>query len=236
MDTLATVVAQTAKWPSGSIQAAYYPSEGDGVARLSKPDAAVALVPIPFFLLHRRDLGLTPRMSVQTAAAGLSEQWSLVAKRGRVKTAADLRGMTVSSTAGYAPEFVRGALGSWGRIPDTATIDASRQVLTGLRKAANGGDVALLLDGEQAASLGSLPFAADLEVVARSKAMPAALVATVGGHLSESRWSELEKALLALSSNPQGIAALGAIRMVRFAPLDEQALAAALATWPEAAR
>src|SRR5689334_1673793 len=85
MDTLATVLTQTARWPADSIHAAFYPSESDGVARLSKPDAAVALVPVPFFLLHRGDLGLKPRLAVETVAGGVSEQWSLVAKRGRVK-------------------------------------------------------------------------------------------------------------------------------------------------------
>jgi hypothetical protein len=144
--------------------------------------------------------------------------------------------MTVSSSAGYAPEFVRGALGNWGRIPSSAKIEDSKQVLSGLRKAATGADVVLLLDGEQTAALQSLPFAKDLEVVARSARMPTALATTVGNHLAENRWGELEKALLSLSSNRQGIAALGGIRMVRFAPLDKEALASALATWPEAGR
>ncbi len=236
MDALAMVLTQKAQWPEGSIHAAFYPSEGEGLARLSKPDAAVALVPVPFFLLHRRDLGLRPRVAVETVAGGISEQWSLVAKRGRVKSPIDLNAMTVSSTAGYAPEFVRGALGTWGRIPDSARVEASKQVLSELRKAATGADIALLLDGEQTAAMQSLPFAHDLEVVAHSARMPTALVATVGSHLTESRWSELERALLALSSSREGIAALGGIRMVRFAPHDKTSLASALAVWPESAR
>jgi hypothetical protein len=231
MDSLASVLAQTAHWPNGSVGAIYFPGEADGLARLSKPDAAIALVPLPFFLAHREALGLKARLSVETTTAGLTEQWTLVAKKGRVKTAADLGTMTVSSIAGYAPHFVRGALGAWGRIPDTAKIEMSIQVLSALRKAATRPDMAVLLDGGQAASLSSLPFAKDLEVVAHSAPMPSALVATVGTHLSEKRWAEAQKALLAMSSDAKGIEALSTVRMVRFAPLDTKALAAATSAW-----
>jgi len=231
MDSLASVLAQTAHWPSDSVSAVYFPGEADGLARLDKPDAGMALVPLPFFLAHRDPLGLKARLGVQTVAGGLTEQWTLVAKKGRVKSPADLGTMTVSSMAGYAPSFVRGALGTWGRMPETTKIVASNQVLSVLRKAATGPDMAVLLDGSQAASLESLPFAKDLEVVARSAPMPTALVATVGTRLSEKRWADMEKALLAMSSDSKGVTALGAIRMVRFAPLDQGALAAGVAAW-----
>jgi hypothetical protein len=229
MDSLASALAQTAHWPAGSLSAIYFPGEAEGLARLDQPSAAIALVPVPFFLAHREKLGLKARLSVQMASVGLTEQWTLVAKKGRVKKPADLATMTVSSIGGYAPSFVRGALGAWGRIPDTTKIQMSTQVLSVLRKAATGPDMAVLLDGAQAASLATLPFAKDLEVIARSLPMPTALVTTVGTRAAEKRWAETEKALLAMSSDPKGIAALGTIRMVRFAPLDASALAAAMA-------
>jgi hypothetical protein len=229
MDTFAAALAHAAHWPDGSASAVYYPKEADGVARLGKPDAGVALVTLPFYLAHREDLGLKARLSVEMKSVGLTERWTLVAKKGRVKSPADLGTMTVSSIAGYAPNFVRGVLGSWGRIPDSAKVEVNTQVLSALRKAATAGDVAVLLDGEQAASLSSLPFAKDLDVVARSEPMPAALVATVRNNTPEKRWPEIEKALLAMSSDPKGIEALGSIRMVRFAALDQAKLAAATA-------
>jgi hypothetical protein len=231
MDSFASALARTARWPDGTVSAVYYPGEADGLARLSKPDAGVALVPLPFYLAHREDLGLKARLSVEMKAVGLTERWTLVAKKGRVKSPADLANMTVSSIAGYAPTFVRTVLGSWGRIPDSAKIQTSTQVLSALRKAATGPDVAVLLDGAQAASLNSLPFAKDLDVVARSEPVPSALVATVKSNTPEKRWPEIEKALLALSSDPKGIEALGTIRMVRFAPLDKAALSAATAAY-----
>jgi hypothetical protein len=229
MNALAAALAKTAKWPEGSLTAAYFPGEAEGLARLGHPDAAVALVPLPFFLAHRDALALKPRMSVQTSSSGLTEQWTLVAKKGRVKGPSDLANMTVSSIAAYAPSFVRGVLGAWGRLPDSVKVEGMPQVLSTLRKVANGANVAVLLDGAQTASLASLPFAKDLEVVARSQPMPTALVATVGRRLSDKRWSELNKALLSIASEPKGAEALATIRMVRFAPLEASALAAATA-------
>jgi len=230
MDALAGAVARGAALPAGALAALYLPGETDGVARLGQPDAAVALVSLPFFLAHGAALGLSPRLQVELAGAGLLERWALVARKGRVARPADLAGMTVLSTAGYAPAFVRGALGGWGRIPDGVAVAATAQVLSALRKAAGGAEVAVLLDGAQAEALATLPFAADLEVVARSAPMPTALVATVGTRLPAPRWAALEKALLGLAADPAGAAALAGIRMVRFLPLDAAALAAARAT------
>ncbi len=231
MDALASALAKTAQWPEGSVSAVYFSNEADGLARLAKPDAGLALVTLPFFLSQRKALKLEARLAVQTASAGLTEHWTLVAKKGRVRAPDDLSAMTVSSIAGYAPNFVRGALGSWGRMPDSTKIETSTQILSTLRKAATGADLAVLLDGEQAASLASLPFANELEVVSRSAPMPSALLASVGTRIAEKRWPELEKALLAMSSDPRGIAALGSIRMVRFAPVDEETLAAGMAAF-----
>jgi hypothetical protein len=95
-------------------------------------------------------------------------------------------------------------------------IVQSAQVLSALRRAAAGEDVAVLLDGAQSAALPSLPFAADLEVVARSRPTPAAFTCTVSGRLPPARWNSLEQGLEKVGSTPRGAAALEGIRMVRF--------------------
>lgn len=226
MDALAAALARTAGWKPGALSAVYEPTEKDGLERLARPDAAVALVPLPFFLEHAGRLRLAPRLQVEQPG-GLTEVWSLAARKGRVSSPASLAGFTVASIAGYAPGFVRGALGAWGRIPDGARVVETGQVLSALRRAAAGEDVAVLLDGAQGAALSTLPFASELEVVARSAPLPAALVATVGKRLPAARWKELERAFAALPSDPQGAAALAGVRMVRFAPVDAAALEAA---------
>ena len=230
MDALAAALARAASLPEGGLGATYLPVEAEGVARLGQPDAAVALLALPFFLQHEKALHLTPRLQVERAGGGALERWTLVAKRGRIGKPADLDGFAVLSTAGYAPAFVRGALGAWGRLPPAAAVAPTSQILSALRKAAGGADVAVLLDGAQAASLASLPFADQLEVVARSAPLPGSVVATVGTRLPAARWAPLEQAFLGLHANPAGAAALSGVRMVRFAPLDAGALAAARAT------
>jgi hypothetical protein len=225
MDALAAALGRAAALPEGALGAVYLPGEADGVARLGASDAAVAMVPVPFFLAHGAALGLTPRLQ-GALSGGPLERWSLVARKGRVTGPADLASFTVLSAAGYAPAFVRGALGGWGRLPEATKVVATSQVLSALRKAAGGAEVAVLLDGAQAEALPSLPFAAELEVVARSAPLPVSMVATVGSRLGAARWGPLERAFLGLHGGPEGAAALAGIRMTRFTPIDPAALAA----------
>jgi hypothetical protein len=226
MDALAAALARAAGWRSEALAAVYEPAEKEGLERLRRGDAAVALVPLPFFLEHAGKLRLAPRLQVEQPG-GLTEVWSLVARKGRIGSPAALAGFTVASIAGYAPGFVRGAPGAWGRIPDGARVAETSQVLSALRRAAAGEDVAVLLDGAQGAALSTLPFASELEVVARSVPLPAALVATVGNRVPPARWKELARAFAALPSDPEGAAALQGVRMVRFVPVDAAALEAA---------
>ena len=226
MDAFAAALARAAGWPEGSVAAVYLPGEREGVARLAKADAAVALVPLPFLVEHGADLHLAPRMLVALQGGAGTETWTLLAKKRRVAKPADLAGFTVTSIAGYSLSFVRQALAGWGRLPAGVQISFSTQVLSSLRKAASGADVAVLLDGAQSAAVASLPFASDLETVARSEPLPQAFVATAGTRLPAARWKELQGGLERLASDPQGAAALEGIRMSRFAPADPAALAA----------
>ncbi len=226
MDALASAVTRGAEWPQGSITGVYVPEEQEGLARLSRRDAAVALVPLPFFVQHGRDLKLSPHLAaVAQGASGPSEVWTLVAAKGRVGSPAALAGYTLASSAGYAPGFVRAALAGWGQLPPDLHIVASSQVLSNLRRAASGERMAVLLDGAQAAALPSLPFAGQLEVVARSEPAPGALVTTVSDRLSADRWRALERAFLGLQRAEGGPAVLQGLQLAAFASLDPAARA-----------
>jgi hypothetical protein len=225
MDALAGAASRAAGWPPGALAAVYEPAEREGLARLGQPDAAAALVPLPFLVKHGAALKLAPRLAVVTQGArDPVEVWTLVAKRGRVASPAALAGFTLASSAGYAPAFVRAALAPWGRLPEDVRIVESAQVLSTLRKASAGEPVAVLLDGAQAAALPSLPFAGELEAVARSAPLPSGLVVTVGDRLPAARWRALEKALVALPSSAEGAAALRGLRMERLVPLEPATL------------
>ncbi len=226
MDALAAAIATAAGLPPDGLAAVYQESEKGGLARLQQPDAALALVALPAFLKHGKELGLVPRLAVVSAGApDANETWSLVAGKGKLKGAADLDGWQLVSGASYAPRFVRGpALAAWGALPAGVAIAPAGAVLSALRRAASGEKVALLLDRAQADALATLPFAKDLEVVARSAPMPGALLCTVRGRLPEPEAAALVQALAGLAARPDAAAALAGVRIARFAPLDAIAL------------
>jgi len=233
MDALAGAVAAAAKLPPDGFAAVYQETEKGGLARLSQPDAALAMVSLPAFLKYEKELGLVPRLAVvQAGAPDASETWSLVAGAGKLKSAADLAGWQLVSGASYAPRFVRGpALGGWGVLPANVTLAPAGAVLSALRRAAAGEQVALLLDRAQAASIATLPFAKDLEMVARSAPLPGALLCTVRGRLPDAQAAALMRAFAGLAARPEVAAALAGVRIARFVPLDEAALKRARAAY-----
>jgi hypothetical protein len=237
MDELAGALAEAARLPRGAIAAVYHETEQGGVARLSAPDSTLALVPLQFFLAHERDLGLVAKLQAVPRDAGAAIRWSLVARKGRVSGPAALDGWTVVSLAGFSPAFVRGpALGTWGKLPAGTRIVQSGAVLSALRKAAAGDDVAVLLDPAQASALPGLAFASELEVVAQSPPLPASIVATVGGRMSGAGWSRVGAALQGMGSDPGRASLLAGLHLAGFVAVDGPALDAARRSFAEASR
>jgi hypothetical protein len=228
MDALAVVVARTAHLPEGSFTAVYDETEAGGLQQLKHKDAALLLAPLPFYLAHEQELRLEARLSAMPQGGEALERWTLVA--GKDHPAA-LDGYTILSTAGYAKRFVRAVA---PKLPANVAIEPAGAVLSALRRAANGEKVAVLLDGAQAASMSTLPFAASLAVIETSPAVPAAVLATVGKRMDEARWKELESAFLRLAEDRSARNALDGVRTAGFLPLDEQALAAARAAYRRA--
>lgn len=228
MDTLAAAVSHAAGWPAGTVKAEYQETEAGGVARFKGAAPTLALVPLPFFLAHAADLKLTPRVQAVLKDAHETEVWTLVAKKGRVTGAASLAGWKIASLAAYAPDFIRNvALAGWGTLPSGVQFVETGQVLSALRQAASGENVAVLLDGTQSASLSTLPFAADLETVAKSPALPTSVLSTVGPALGPNDAKRLVAGLLEMANAPDGAKALDVVRIARFVPLDDKALAQA---------
>lgn len=227
MDSFARAAEKAAGWAAGDLGAVYHEDEEAGLARLGDADAALALVPLPFFLKHGEGLSLRPRLQV-VQETGAEEVWSLVAARGRVSTPASLEGWEVIGTPAYAPRFVRGpVLGAWGALPASASITFTARPLSALRRAASGETVAVILDRAQTEALPSLPFAADLEIVARSGPLPGVLLCSVGDRISDARAGALVAGLLRLHEAESGAEVLASLRMTRFEEVDLQALARA---------
>ncbi len=228
MNAFAAALSASAGLKPDALAASYHETEAAGVARLRQPDAGFALVPLPFYLVHRQDLELTARLQIVTNTGAATEVWSLVGAKGRLRAPADLAGWQLLTLASYAPRFVGGvALAQWGAPPANVRLLPATSVLSGLRRAAATENVALLLDSAQAQGLPSLPFAQQLEVVTASAPLPGSLLCSVGRRVADARLRPLLAALAKLDAKPAGAAALAGLRMARFAPLDAPALAAA---------
>jgi hypothetical protein len=213
----AAALAAAAGWPTGSLTAVYDASEKSDLARLAAPEAGLAFVPYPFYVQHGAQLHMVPLAQADVAPAGLQQRWTLVLHKGHAPPPGGLAGLTIISTAGYAPDFVRAALPNRAALPADTTITATGQVLSALRRAANGDPVAVLLDQEQADALAGLPFAANLATFAPSAPVPVALIVNVDGRLPKARAQELTQALLHLSGTPQGAATLSRLKLNGFA-------------------
>jgi hypothetical protein len=232
MDGFAAAVSARAGTP---IAAIYEPSDGGGGARLET--AGLGLVSLPFFLQHERDLGLHARLQVVAKGRPALDRWALAVPRGRIKAPAQLAGFSIVSTVAFAPSFIRGVvLGGFGKLPASVALVPSTAVLSALRRAASGEPVAVVLDGPQEASLASLPFADRLEVATRSPPLPAAVVVTVDARVPPAAWRGIERALLGLASDPSAAAALEAIQVARFVPVDDGALGRARKAFADASR
>ncbi|HHQ49193.1 MAG TPA: hypothetical protein ENK19_09980, partial [Acidobacteria bacterium] len=219
MDRFAAALAAAAHRPAGSVTARYEPSAEGGVTAIAAPGTGLALVTLPFFLEHRVELGLAPVAQAVPAGRPALEPWTLVAGKGTVSGPAALDGWELRSLAGFSPRFVRRvALGGWGKLPSSVTIRFTGAVLSGLRRAAAGRHVAVLLDGEQAAALDGLPFADRLKVLHRSRPLPVSVLCTVRG-----RGAGLAAAALGLAAGAAGREALAGLRVERFEPVDSAA-------------
>lgn len=228
MDDIAAALGESAGWKAG-LKATYFPAEKAGLARLAEPDVVLALVPLPFFLAHEAELKLTARLAVVQQGFEATQSWTLVAKKGALKSAADLEGYSLFSTAGYAPDFVtKVALDGYGPVPASVKVTTGGQVLSALRKAAQGKEkLAVVLDSEQAKALPTVPFAADLEVVHVGPKVPVAVVATLGDRLPAADWKTMGAAFTKLGAADKGKTALEGVRLTGFVPLDDAALTAA---------
>lgn len=218
VDEFAKAAAAAANWPAGSLAAAYDASDQGGLAKLGQPDAALAFVPFPFFVEHATMLKLEPLLQADVQGVGTRERWTLVGKRAGSAGPASLEGYSLSSTAGYAPQFVRRfGVGSFS-LPDGVKISATGQVLSSLRSVAAGERVIVLLDQEQMAATATLPFGAQLATLAQSTPVPVAIIALVDAHLPKARADSMRAGLLKLATSDAGKATLGRLRLQGFIP------------------
>jgi len=220
MDAFAAAIAARMEWPADSLTAEYHPDLEEGLAALRRPRTALAILALPMFLEHHAALDVQPRLTA-VSAAGKDESWTLVAAQGRISKPADLEGWAVAGMAGYSPRFVRRvALGDWGELPVGSEIRFESRVLSALRAASRGDQVAVLLDSAQADALASLPYAKELEVVTRSPSLDGSLWCKVGARMDSETLEALDRALIDWHNTEVGQGLLSTFRLSRFEEID----------------
>jgi ABC-type phosphate/phosphonate transport system substrate-binding protein len=118
--------------------------------------------------------------------------------------------------AGYAPDFVRhSALEAWA-LPADVKIQSTGQILSALRRVANGDHSVALLDQSQASALATLPFGGDLKVVTQSPSVPVALIVVVDSRVPAPKAKALQAALLKMGQAGEGKEALSQLRVQGF--------------------
>ena len=228
MDAFAKALVEAGQLSPGSLSAVYEETAEGCLQRLARPDVALVLTPLPFFLDREKALRLVGRLSAVPRGRDALERWTLVAGKDRP---ASLDGYTVLSSAGYSQRFVRAAAPGQPRDIQIRPLTA---VLSALRRAAGGEKVAVLLDGEQGAARGNLPFSSSLAVISTSPPMPVAVLATIAKRIDANRWKALEPAFSRVGENPAAREALEGVRLSGFVPLDEAVLAAARTAYRKA--
>ena len=220
LDGFVAAAAKAAGWPAASLEAVYFENVETGRQRLAQSDAALALVSPPFFFEFAQSLSLQPRLEA-LSEAGPGEEYSLVAGKGLAPSPSSLSGWEITGAPGFSPAFVRQVvLGDWGNLPPDVHITFTARPLSALRRSASGEKVAVLLDREGTRALGTLPFASSLEVIHKSRQVPAGLLCVVPNRLPPARAEALERALLGLKDSETGREVLKSIRLSGFARLE----------------
>ena len=215
VDRFAAAAVKAAGWPAGSLSAIYDPTDEGSIAKLGSADAVLAFVPYPFFVQHAAQFHLTALAQADVTGIGTQQRWTLVAKAGLPSTPSPLTGYSIVSVAGYAPLFIRhAALGNWPLAPEVR-IQPTGQILSALRRVANGEQSVALLDQTQANALPTLPFANSLEAVAQSAPLPVALIVVVEARVPGPRTRSLQAGLLQMASG-SGADALTALQLKGF--------------------
>jgi hypothetical protein len=216
VDQFARATAASAGWTPGSLAAAYDPTEQGGLTKLNSSDSVLAFVPYAFYEQYGTKLQLKPLVQADVVGVGTEERWTLVGKAGAVAGPQSMAGYTILSVAGYAPDFVRhAALAGWP-LPADVKIEATGQILSALRRVANGEQVVALLDSTQAAALATLPFAAQLKTLTQSAPLPVALIVLVDSRLPPPRAKAIQTALLKMGSAANNADTLASLHLKGF--------------------
>ncbi len=205
------------------VSATYDNVPKDALEKIAKAPPKVGVVSLGFYLKHRKKLGLRAHLEAVPA-----EKYYIVAQKGKVKSLDSLRHSAVAGGALYEPEYLHAivfpavASDEWKKEP---TLRPTRA----LRKLTRGSYSALVINGREYRSFGSLGKLQGLETLAESKPLPMAVVVSFGAtedSKESPKVAEFVKALRGLKDDKDGTAILRTMNCEDFRPPVAEQLAA----------
>jgi hypothetical protein len=204
MGSMLRVVEKVGRWPSGNFTSSFTAKASECKKILAEKRPTFIILSLGLFLELRNQYHLIPVASPRIKGMS-NERYRIVVKKDTFKSLEELKGKTLGGTVLDEPEFLQ-------RIVFTGTIDpttyfvlkSSPQALRALRALSEGGIDAVILNEQQFSSLGSLPFAKELETIFTSKPIPLiGLVSNEQQSTAEER-ARLTKALVKMCTDAEG--------------------------------
>ena len=204
LGSMLRVVEKVGRWPSNNFTSLFTAKAGECKKFLAENKPTFIILSLGLYLELRNQYHLIP--IVQPKIKGLSnERYRILVKKDTFKSLDDLKGKTLGGTVLEEPQFLQRIVFTGAIDPTTYFVPKpSPQALRSLRALAQGGIDAMIVNEQQFSSLGSLPFAKDLEPIFTSEPIPLiGLVANEQQSTPEDR-ARLTKALEKMCTDDEG--------------------------------
>jgi hypothetical protein len=204
MGSMLRVVEKVGQWPSGSFTSLFTAKASECKQILAEKKPGFTILSLGLYLELRNQYHLVP--IAQPKIKGMSnERYRILVKQGTFKSVAELKGKTLGGTVLEEPQFVQRIIFAGTIDPTTHfVLKHSPQALRSLRALSAGGIDAVIVNEQQFSSLGSLPFAKELEPIFSSEPIPLiGLVANEQQTSAEER-ARLAKALYKMCVDDEG--------------------------------
>jgi hypothetical protein len=190
-----------------------------------------AITTLGSFLGHREKLNLVPL--VQPVIDGSSaEKYRIMVRKGTFTSIEKLEGKTVGGALVDEPVFFKRVILK-GKVDPEAffSLKSSRRVLRSLRALVKGTLDAVVVNSQQYRSLGSLPFADELEVAFTSEEVPLVGVVANGHRTTPDERARFSQALSKICTHREGKQLCELFGVETFVPADTKAFQKAIDLW-----
>ena len=217
IEKLDETIAAAAGFAAEQLRVEYFNDGDKALAHLRKNPDSFVMGSLGFFLSNRDRLQLLPLARIEQAG-GRNEHYYLIVKKGEYKTAADLKGKTVSGNTLYESGAFLSKIVFDGRF-DAAShfrLEPTSRPLRAIRRLLKGETDAVLLDESQYRSLERLPLFQEIGVVYTSPRLPELGLMMTDTPRSRSRKDRLLSAFTGLNRTEEGAEVLSGFGLEGF--------------------